>query len=128
MTLRSPLGRVLGLGSAQEGAAHWWSQRITSVALALLTSWFLVSILMLGSFEYDAIVPWMATPVHATLLALMVATIAYHSYLGVQVVIEDYVPQKGRKIILMLLANFFHVVVAALGIFAVLRIAFGAAA
>ena len=127
MSLRSPIGRVLGLGAAKEGASHWWSQRVTSVALLLLGLWFVASLLRMSSFEHEVVVAWIAGPVNAVLLLLLVATLIYHSLLGVQVVVEDYVHHHGLKIATMMLLTFAHVAVAALAIFAVLRIAFGGA-
>jgi succinate dehydrogenase / fumarate reductase, membrane anchor subunit len=127
MSLRSPIGRVLGLGAAKEGVSHWWSQRVTSVALLLLGLWFVSSLLRMPTFEYDFIVAWIAMPLNAVLLLLLTGTLVYHSQLGVQVVVEDYVHHHGLKIVTMLLLTFAHVAVAALGIFAVLRIAFGGA-
>jgi succinate dehydrogenase membrane anchor subunit len=127
MSLRSPIGRVLGLGAAKEGVSHWWSQRVTSVALLLLGLWFVAAVLRMSSFEYEVVVAWVAGPVNAVLLLLLVATLVYHSQLGVQVVVEDYVHHHGLKIATMLLLTFAHWMVAALAIFAVLRIAFGGA-
>ena len=128
MSLRSPVGRVLGLGSAKEGVSHWWSQRVTAVGLVLLGLWFACSMAQLGGFDQGTVVAWIGTPTHAVLLSLLIGTAAYHSQLGVQVVVEDYVSNKGWKIVTMLLVNFIHVAAAALGVFSVLRIAFGAAA
>lgn len=128
MSLRSPMGKVLGLGAAKKGAAHWWSQRVTSVALLFLTLWFVGSIAGLGKFEHATVIEWLREPLTAVLLTLLIATTAYHSQLGVQVIVEDYVADHGWKVVTMLLLDFIHVVLAALGIFAVLRIAFGAAA
>lgn len=128
MSLRSPVGRVLGLGSAKEGVSHWWSQRVTAVALVLLGLWFACSLAQLGGFDQGTVVAWIGTPTHAVLLSLLIGTAAWHSQLGVQVVVEDYVSNKGWKIVTMLLVNFIHVAAAALGVFSVLRIAFGAVA
>jgi succinate dehydrogenase / fumarate reductase membrane anchor subunit len=122
------MGRVLGLGAAKEGAEHWWRQRVTSVALVLLTLWFVVALLRLPTLDHAIVTAWIAQPVTAVLLALLTATSVYHSQLGVQVVIEDYVAHKGWKVVVMLAVTFVHVLLAALAIFAVLRIAFGAAA
>jgi succinate dehydrogenase / fumarate reductase membrane anchor subunit len=123
MSLRSPVGSALGLGAAKDGVGHWWSQRISSVALVALTLWFVVALLRLGTFEYTALIAWVAEPVTAVLLLLLIGTLIYHSLLGVQVVIEDYVG--GAAKVATLLANkFVHVVLGALAIFAVLRIAF----
>lgn len=128
MSLRSPIGRVLGLGSAKEGVSHWWGQRVSAVALLLLALWFVSALLRLGDFSHASVVAWIATPMNAVLLSLLVGTTAYHSQLGVQVVVEDYVSHHGSKIATLVLLNFLHIVLAALGIFSVLRIAFGAAA
>jgi succinate dehydrogenase / fumarate reductase membrane anchor subunit len=128
MSLRSPISRVTGLGTAKEGVGHWWSQRVTSVALLLLGLWFVASLLRLPNFGHELVTTWIAMPLNAVLLLLLIGTLVYHSQLGVQVVVEDYVHHHGLKIATMLLLTFAHVVVAALAIFAVLRIAFGGGA
>lgn len=128
MSLRSPIGRVLGLGAAKEGVGHWWSQRMTSVALVILGLWFVAALLRLDGLSYPLVTAWLAQPLNAVLMTLLVATTVYHSKLGVQVVVEDYVTTAGTKIVTMLLLNFLHVALGALGIFAVLKIAFGASA
>jgi succinate dehydrogenase / fumarate reductase membrane anchor subunit len=127
MSLRSPIGRVLGLGAAGEGVAHWWAQRVSSVALVLLGLWFVFALISLPDRGYDTVTAWMATPVNAVLLSLLVGTTVYHSLLGVQVVVEDYVSHHGAKIVTMLALQFIHYVLGALGIFSVLRVAFGSA-
>ena len=128
MSLRSPVGRVLGLGAAKKGVGHWWSQRVTSVALGFLTLWFVASLLTFESFERTAVLAWIAAPLNTVLLSLLILTTAYHSQLGVQVVVEDYVEHKGSKVVTLLLLDFLHVALAALGLYAVLRIGFGAVA
>ena len=125
MSLRSPLGKVLGLGTAKEGASHWWSQRVTAVALLVLTLWFVSALLRLQDFSYPVVAAWIGKPLNAVLLSLLVGTMAWHSQLGVQVVVEDYVTGKALKIVTMLLLNFIHIALAVAGVFAVLRIAFG---
>jgi succinate dehydrogenase / fumarate reductase membrane anchor subunit len=127
MSLRSPLGKVLGTGSAKEGVHHWWLQRLTSIALVPLTIWFVVSLLSLGSFEHVAVITWMAQSWTALLLVLFVLVATWHSQLGLRVVIEDYV-HGGSKTLALVLITFIHAVVAAAGIFAVLKVAFGGAA
>jgi succinate dehydrogenase / fumarate reductase, membrane anchor subunit len=127
MSLRTPIGRVLGLGAAKEGVSHWWSQRVTSVALLFLGLWFVSALLRMPNFSYELVTTWIATPINAVLLLLLIGTLVYHSLLGVQVVVEDYVHHHGLKIASMMLLTFAHVGVAALAIFAVLRIAFGGA-
>ncbi|HEX4971149.1 MAG TPA: succinate dehydrogenase, hydrophobic membrane anchor protein [Steroidobacteraceae bacterium] len=128
MSLRSPISRVTGLGTAKDGVGHWWSQRVTSVALVALGLWFVASLLRLPNFGHEIVTTWIAMPLNSVLLLLLIGTLVYHSQLGVQVVVEDYVHHHGLKVATMLLLTFAHVVVAALAIFAVLRIAFGGGA
>ena len=128
MSLRSPIGRVLGLGAAKEGVSHWWSQRVTSVALLLLGLWFVASLLRMPGFGYEVVITWIALPVNSVLLLLLIGSLVYHSHLGVQVVVEDYVHHHGLKIATMMLLSFAHVAVAALASFAVLRVAFSGVA
>jgi len=126
MSLRSPLGRVLGAGSAKEGVHHWWTQRLTSIALVPLTIWFLVSLLTLPSFEHVTVISWIAQSWTALLLILFILVATWHSQLGVRVVIEDYV-HGGAKTLTLVLITFIHALVAAAGVFAVLKVAFGSA-
>jgi succinate dehydrogenase / fumarate reductase membrane anchor subunit len=126
--LRSPLARVLGLGSAKEGVHHWWVQRLTSVALVPLTVWFVVSLLSLPSLDHATVVAWMGQLWTAVFLILLVLTATWHSQLGVRVVVEDYVHSSGSKALTLALLTFFHVVVAAAGVLAILKVAFGGAA
>ncbi|HTE39692.1 MAG TPA: succinate dehydrogenase, hydrophobic membrane anchor protein [Steroidobacteraceae bacterium] len=127
MNLRSPLRDVLGLGTAKEGAKHWWWQRVTAIGLALLGVWFVASLICLGSLEYAAITSWIGSPFTTTFLSIFIVTLALHSQLGVQVVIEDYV-HGALKTASIVLSNFCHIIVATLGVVSVLRIAFGSAA
>jgi succinate dehydrogenase / fumarate reductase, membrane anchor subunit len=127
VSLRSPLGHVLGLGSAKEGVHHWWSQRLTSIALVPLTVWFTVSLLTLPSFDHPIVVAWMAHAWTALLMLLFVLVATWHSQLGVRVVIEDYVGG-GAKTLALVLSSFIHCVIAVAGVFAILKIAFGGAA
>ncbi|MGH8194475.1 MAG: succinate dehydrogenase, hydrophobic membrane anchor protein [Woeseiaceae bacterium] len=127
-SLRSPLGRVLGSGSAKDGTDHWWSQRVSAVALVLLGVWFLISLTQLPGFAYDDVHDWIARPWNAILLLLLLLTLAFHSNLGVQVVVEDYVQQPFSRVALLVVSKFVHIVLAAAAVFAVFRTAFGFAA
>ena len=126
MSLRSPLGRVLGAGSAKEGVHHWCMQRLTSLALVPLTIWFVVSLLSLPSFEHVTVISWMAQTWTALLLILFILVATWHSQLGVRVVVEDYV-HGGAKTLTLVLVTFIHALIAAAGVFAVLKVAFGSA-
>lgn len=125
MSLRSPLGRVLGMGSAKDGTGHWWAQRVTAVALVPLTLWFVLSLLMLPALDYDTVHAWASLPSTGFLASLLVAVMAYHSYLGTTVIVEDYVTSVGPKIIWLLLLQFAYVLSGGACIFAILRMAFG---
>jgi succinate dehydrogenase / fumarate reductase membrane anchor subunit len=127
MSLRSPLGRVLGQGAARNGVRHWWQQRLTSIALVPLTVWFAVSLLSLPSFGHGALVAWMSQSWTALLLILLVLIAAWHSQLGVRVVVEDYVHDAGVRTLTLVVIGFAHVLLASAGVFAVLKVAFGAA-
>ena len=127
MSLRSPLGKVLGTGSAKEGVHHWWLQRLTSIALVPLTVWFVVSLLSLPTFEHVTVISWMAQSWTALFLILFILVATWHSQLGVRVVVEDYV-HGGAKTLTLVLITFIHALVAAAGVFAVLKVAFGSAA
>ncbi|HYZ33335.1 MAG TPA: succinate dehydrogenase, hydrophobic membrane anchor protein [Crenalkalicoccus sp.] len=97
-TLRSPLGRVRGLGSARGGTHHWWVQRVTSIALLPLTIWFVLSAASLAGAGYVEAVAWIGRPWNAILLLCAIGVSFYHTALGLQVVIEDYVNQDWLKV------------------------------
>jgi succinate dehydrogenase / fumarate reductase membrane anchor subunit len=125
VSLRSPLGRVLGQGSAKDGTGHWWAQRVTAVALVPLGLWFFFSLLFLPALDYAAVKTWLALPPCSFLALLTVAVLTYHSYLGTTVVVEDYVHAAGWKIFSLLLLRFLYVLFGGASIFAILRVAFG---
>jgi succinate dehydrogenase / fumarate reductase membrane anchor subunit len=125
MRLNSALGRVLGRGSAKHGVDHWWAQRVTAIALVPLAVWFGVSLLIIPRFDYGSLAQWMNHGWNAVLLVALVLAIAQHSYLGVRVVVEDYVHPPGARIVALLVLQFAHVLIAAAGVFAVLKIALG---
>jgi succinate dehydrogenase / fumarate reductase, membrane anchor subunit len=126
MNLRTPLGRALGLGAAGNGTEHWWQQRITAVALALLGLWFAICLLGLDLGDRAVLAGWIARPLNAALLAVLVLTAAWHSLLGVRVVVEDYV-HGALKVPLLVALQFLHAIAAAVGVVAVLQIATGGA-
>lgn len=125
MSLRTPLGRVLGLGSAKNGTDHWWAQRVSAVALVFLGGWFGYSLVRLESMTYLDVIRFIGQPLHVVLLSLLSLTLAYHSYLGVQVVVEDYVHTSGTKVVLLLLSRFAHIFVAVAAVYAILIIGIG---
>jgi succinate dehydrogenase / fumarate reductase membrane anchor subunit len=123
MSLRAPLARALHHGSAHDGVGHWLVQRVTAAALAPLAIWLLVALLSLPSSDYTTVTRWIGAGLHPVLLALVVLVGAWHAWLGVQVVIEDYVHGFLAKTLALLASVFVHVLVAAGGLYALLRIA-----
>ena len=94
---RSPLGRARGLGSARAGSKHWWAQRLTAVALVPLTIWFIWSMMRLTDATQADVADWLSSPVRLALMLALIAATFHHLQLGLQVVIEDYVPQEGIR-------------------------------
>jgi succinate dehydrogenase / fumarate reductase membrane anchor subunit len=123
MSLRTPLGKVLGRGSSGVGVSHWWAQRVTAVALLPLTAWFAISLVTHALQSYEVMRGWLGQPYVAVLAILFVLTLALHSKLGVEVVVEDYVHGKGKKTALLLLSTFVHVAAAVAAVFAILVLA-----
>ena len=125
MSLRTPLGRVRGLGSAKEGTQHWWHQRVTALALVLLSGWFVISLILMTGASYEEVRAWIGHQVVTGLLLLTIGFTFYHLKLGLQVVIEDYVHSEMIKVgSLMLMSATCLVVVVAIAL-SVLFVAFG---
>ncbi|MCK6371035.1 MAG: succinate dehydrogenase, hydrophobic membrane anchor protein [Gammaproteobacteria bacterium] len=124
MGFRSPLGRALGLGSARSGFAHWWGQRLSAAALVPLGLWFMVSVMGLPSTDYWAVSAWAGSPLHAVLLVLLLASLLYHSNLGLRVVIEDYV-HGATKVVTLVLVQFLHMLLAVAGVYAIVALSAG---
>jgi succinate dehydrogenase / fumarate reductase membrane anchor subunit len=123
MSLRTPLGKALGRGSAGDGVGHWWQQRLTAMALIPLTAWFVIGLLRRSAAKFEDVQFWLSQSWPALLALLLVITLAWHSKLGVQVVIEDYVNSRGGKTALLLLSTFVHFAAAVAAMFAVLVLA-----
>ena len=125
MSSRSPLAQVPGSESAEGGTDHWWAQRVTAVALLILGGWFLYSIVRLDSLAYSAVLDWAGRPFNSVTLILLSLTLAWHSALGVQVVLEDYVHGPSITAVSLLLNRFAHTFLAIAAVVAVLKIALG---
>jgi succinate dehydrogenase / fumarate reductase membrane anchor subunit len=125
MSLRSPLSKVKGLGSAKDGTGHWWMQRVTALALVVLGFWFMFSLVGIGNFDYEHTAAWLSRPLNAVLLSSFLMTLLYHSKLGIQVVIEDYVSPPAWKVGSLLFSVFVHLLLAVTGVFSILRISVG---
>jgi len=125
VTLRTPLGRVHGLGSAREGTRHWWTQRLTAVALVPLSLWFIWSLAGMNLADHAEVTAWMRSPVTATLLILFIYPLFHHAELGIQVVIEDYVEPEALKIGSIIAVKFVLWAAGLAAVLAVLKIFLG---
>lgn len=124
--MSSPLARAIGLGSAKEGVEHWWVQRVTAVALVPLVLWFVIAVIGLVGADRAAVIAWAKCPMPAVFLILLLVATFYHTALGLQVVIEDYVHGEGLRLATLLVMRFLCIVFALRGIIAVLMMALGA--
>ena len=126
-TLRTPLARVIHLGSAKDGTRHFWMQRVTAVALVPLAVWFAASLVSLAGADLAMLKAWLARPLPALFMVLFLAVGFWHLKLGLQTIIEDYVHEEGAKLVLLLANAFACVLVGGAAILAVLKLAFGGA-
>lgn len=128
MTLRSALGVVLGSGAAGTGVGHWWGQRLSALMLVPLSVWFAVALVRLPLSDYAAVSIWMASGFNPVWLALLLLALCWHSRLGVQVIVEDYVHAPALKLAGLLANSAAHLVLLASGLYALLRLALRGAA
>lgn len=127
MTMETPLARVRGLGASGEGAEHWWHERLTSVSTLLLLVWLAVSLLRLPALDHQTLTAWLAEPLAAVPMLLLIVSTFWHIRLGLRVIVEDYVHEEGGKLFWIVLIDFASILAAGLATFAVLKIALTAA-
>lgn len=126
MSLRTPLGKVRGLGSAKSGTEHWWMQRVTAIANIPLTIGVIIVLISLIGADHATVADRLGHPIIAMLMLAFILSITWHMRLGMQVVIEDYVHGEGSKIACVLANNFFSAAIAIASVFAILKLSFGA--
>jgi len=122
--LRSPFARAVGLGSAREGVAHWWAQRVTAIALLPLTVWFGAALISIAGSDHASIIHWLQSPLSTIGMVLLLIALFHHTALGLQVVIEDYI-HSGIKLPLLIAMRLVCYALAVAGIVASLRITLG---
>jgi succinate dehydrogenase / fumarate reductase membrane anchor subunit len=124
-SIRTPLGRARGLGSAKDGTHHWWVQRVSAIAMIAPMIYLLVQLPQLVQHDHGAFVYWLQQPLPALSLVVFIAAAFYHAALGVQVIIEDYIHGEGQKIVLLLLNKFSFLFLGIAAVYAVVRLHFG---
>ena len=122
---RTSFDRTQGLGSAREGVGHWWMQRVTALALIPLTLWFAASLIARAGDDYGAFILWLRSSFTSVSMVLLLIALFYHMALGLQVVVEDYVHTDRIKMPTVVVIHLGCFALAAAGIIATLRIAFG---
>jgi succinate dehydrogenase / fumarate reductase, membrane anchor subunit len=121
--MRSPLARAIGLGSAKAGVGAWWAERVSAVALVPLTLWFAASIIAHTGGDYTTFIVWLRTPLVSIPMILLLTALFYHTALGLQVVVEDYV-HSATKFAAVIAVRLGCCALAAAGVVAILSIAF----
>jgi succinate dehydrogenase / fumarate reductase, membrane anchor subunit len=124
-SMRTPLAQVRGLGSAHSGTHHFWVQRVTAIANIPLSLFVVGLIISTSGSNYAAVKATLGSPLVAIPLILFIGSAVYHMRLGMQMIIEDYVPSEGPRLVLLLASTFFSVVVGLASVFAVLKLSFG---
>jgi succinate dehydrogenase / fumarate reductase, membrane anchor subunit len=125
MAYRTPIAKVRGLGAARSGLQHWKMQRLTAVSNVLLVLWFVFSAMALSGSDYAQVRAWLASPLTATLMVLLVISTFYHARLGLQVIVEDYVHHEGAKVASLVAIALVVFALAVACIVSVLRVAIG---
>lgn len=123
--MRDPLATARGLGSAKDGVNHWWMQRVTAIALLLLSPWFIYFAVSLIGADHFTVRAMIAKPLNATLLVSFVIAMCWHARLGMQVVVEDYI-HGWQELTLQLVIKFAYAIAAIAAIIAIGRIVFSA--
>ena len=124
-TIKSPLARAKGLGSAHEGVEHWWHQRVTAISNFALMIWLVWSVISLNGLDYETFTAWLAQPVNAILMILSVISVFYHAYLGSQVIVEDYFHNDVLRIMKLLGIKLFFFAACVACIFSIVKVALG---
>jgi succinate dehydrogenase / fumarate reductase membrane anchor subunit len=125
VSMRTPLARVKGLGASGHGVEHWWLHRMTAVSNIPLIIAFVIIVAALAGSDYEQALRIISHPLVAIILLLAVISVTNHMRLGMQIVIEDYVHDKGYRIAAVIANNFYAVIIAVACIYAILKVSLG---
>lgn len=120
--MKTPLGRVKGLGSAKSGTKHFWHQRVSALANVFTMTGLLIVLAMLAVRDWPAAIVFFGNPVVGLLVILALVSTCYHMWLGMQIVVEDYIHAEGLKLALLVANTFYAALLALAGIYAVIRL------
>ena len=125
MSIRTPIGRVRGLGASHSGTEHFWQQRVTALANVVLVTAFVVILVSLLGRSHATVIRTLASPFVAIVMLLMVGSVTWHMKIGMQVIIEDYVHDEKWKFLAIIGNTFFAIAIAAGCVYSLLKISFG---
>ncbi len=120
---QSPLGKARGLGSTGEGAHHWLMERVTSIAITPLVFWLIWSMIELRGKSYWEFTQWLTLPWNAALLIMFIIGVFWHSIMGLQVVIEDYISSHAKKLLLIIAVKIVFAFMGIASIVSIMKIA-----
>ena len=126
MSTPTPLARARGRGSAHEGTSHFWWQRLTGVANLIALAFFVVTVFVVAGASHAQVKAYFAAPLASVLMLLLIGSVAYHMYLGMQTIVDDYVHASGSRLVASIMNVLFTVIVALASVLAVLKLSLGA--
>ena len=122
-SMKTPLAQARGLGAAKSGLSHWWHQRLTAIAMVGLVAWMCALVVMLAGADFDSAMRLLSHPINAAILILFVGVGFWHSALGLQVVLEDYVAHEGIRLTMIIALRMVLILLGAISMLSLLKIA-----
>ncbi len=122
-SMKTPLAQARGLGTAKSGLSHWWHQRLTAIAMVGLVAWMCVLVVMLAGADFDVAISLLSHPINAAILILFIGVGFWHSALGLQVVLEDYVSHEGIRLTMIIAFRMVLMLLGAISMLSLLKIA-----
>jgi succinate dehydrogenase / fumarate reductase membrane anchor subunit len=122
-SMKTPLAQARGLGASKSGLSHWWHQRLTAIAMVGLVAWMCALVVMLAGADFDSAMRLLSYPINAAILILFVGVGFWHSALGLQVVLEDYVAHEGVRLTMIIALRMVLILLGAISMLSLLKIA-----